>query len=182
MAKVIIALANGFEEVEALAQADLLRRVGAEVRLLTITEDIVVKGARGINVVADGMLCDANWQETEMLILPGGMPGTTYLAQSDMVHEGIRYMLEHDRYVAAICAAPALVLGEHGYLEGGRATCYPGMEEHLKGAVALTDNVVTSGRIITSRGVGTALELGITLVKALYSKEIADKLALDIVY
>lgn len=167
-------LANGFEEVEALAPLDLLRRAGLSVTTVGIGGETVV-GAHGIAVQAD--LPDLMFRDShpEMVILPGGMPGALHLDESRTVDTALRAAKANGAYLAAICAAP-MVLGKRGYLEGKRATCYPGFEEHLHGATVLSERVVTDGRVITAAGMGVAVEFGLALVTSLCGKEKAEEL------
>ena len=169
-------LANGFEEVEALCPLDLLRRAGVEVTTVGIGGETVV-GAHGITVQADipdTMFRDAH---PEMVILPGGMPGTKHLDASRTVETALRVAASKDAYLAAICAAP-MVLGKRGYLKGKRAVCFPGFEEFLLGATLPTDGsrVVTDGRVITAAGMGVALPFGLALVRALKGEAVAKDL------
>ena len=169
-------LANGFEEVEALCPLDLLRRAGVEVTTVGIGGETVV-GAHGIAVQAD--LPDTMFRDAhpEMIILPGGMPGTKHLDASRTVETAIRVAASSDAYLAAICAAP-MVLGKRGYLKGKRAVCFPGFEKYLDGAILPTDGsrVVTDGRIITAAGMGVALPFGLALVRALKGETVAEDL------
>ncbi len=169
-------LANGFEEIEALCPLDLLRRAGLSVTTVGIGGDTVV-GAHGITVGAD--IPDTLYRDAspDMIILPGGMPGTSNLDVSRTVESALRAAYSKNAYIAAICAAP-MILGKRGYLEGKRAVCFPGFEEYLSGAILPTDRtrVVTDGRIITAAGMGVALEFGLALVQALKGEEAATAL------
>ena len=174
-------LAPGFEEVEALAPLDLLRRAGLSVTTVAITEpasEHAVTGSHGITVLADMSteafcryaLSEKNTETAktiEAVILPGGMPGTTHLDASPVVDTALKMAKEQGAYLCAICAAP-LVLGKRGYLVGKRATCYPGFENQLTGAV-IGGKVIRDGRIITAAGMGVAQEFGLELVSALSS-------------
>ena len=169
-------LANGFEEVEALAPLDLLRRAGCTVTTVGIGGDTIL-GAHGIPVQADipdTMFRDA---KPEMIILPGGMPGTRHLDESRTVDAALRAAVASDAYLAAICAAPS-VLGKRGYLKGKTAVCVPGFEDQLLGATlpAAGVRVVTDGKLITAAGMGVALEFGLALVRVLKGDETAEKL------
>ena len=167
-------LANGFEEVEALAPLDLLRRAGCEVTTVGIGGDMIV-GSHRIAVQADipdTMFRDAH---PEMVILPGGMPGTKNLDASRTVDTALRAAASSGAYLAAICAAP-MVLGKRGYLEGKRAICFPGFEGELKGAEIAAERVVTDGKVITAAGMGVALDFGLALVAALKGQDAADAL------
>ena len=148
---VYVLLAEGFEEVEALTPVDLLRRAGVETRLVGVT-GATVCGARGINVVTDLSMDEVDLVKADMLVLPGGMPGTTNLYADKRVTDAVRTMADAGKYVAAICAAPSIILGGMGLLEGKKATCYPGMEDKLLGANWQEQPVVVDGNFVTSRG------------------------------
>ena len=169
-------LANGFEEVEALAPLDLLRRAGCDVTTVGIGGDTVL-GAHGIAVHAD--LPDTMYRDShpEMIILPGGMPGTRHLDESRTVDAALRAAASSGAYLAAICAAP-MVLGKRGYLNGKNAVCFPGFEEHLAGATLPDDGarVVCDGKVITAKGMGVALEFGLALVRALKGDAVAEQI------
>ncbi len=167
-------LADGFEEVEAFTPLDLLRRAGADVKTIGIG-DRTITGAHGITVLADAVDSDISDLSAEMIILPGGMPGTLGLAESSTVSSAIDTAIKNDSYIAAICAAPS-VLGKYGVLEGKTATCFPGFEDSLTGAKCSQSGVCRDGKIITGSGMGVALEFGLALVEALYGKEKADEL------
>ncbi len=169
-------LANGFEEVEALAPLDLLRRAGCEVTTVGVGGDMIV-GAHGIAVQAD--IPDTMFRDSkpEMIILPGGMPGTKHLDASRTVDAALRTAANTGAYLAAICAAPS-VLGKRGYLAGKKAVCFPGFEEYLEGAILQPKGVkvVTDGKIITAVGMGAAVEFGLALVRVLKGDKAADAL------
>ena len=175
---VYLFLANGFEEIEALCPLDLLRREGVEVTVVGVGSDKIM-GAHGITVSADvpeEFYRDAN---PEMIILPGGMPGTKNLDASKTVHSAIRAANAHGARIAAICAAP-MILGKLGLLSGKEATCFPGFEEYLEGAKISEKKVVTDGNITTAKGMGCALDFGLELVALLKGKDASDKLRRDI--
>lgn len=159
---IYVLMAEGFEEVEALAPVDVLRRAGIPVALAGVDGDVVC-GAHSINVVCDMLADDIADEEAEGIILPGGMPGTLNLQSNGRVNELIDYCKENELLIAAICAAP-MILGELGILDGKEATCFPGFEEHLRGAELCDDYVVTDNNIITARGAGAALEFGEAIV------------------
>lgn len=167
-------LANGFEEVEALCPLDLLRRAGLKVTTVGVGGDMIL-GSHGIPVQAD--MPDTLYRDAkpEMIILPGGMPGSRHLDESRTVDAALRAAASGGAYLAAICAAP-MILGKRGYLEGKQAICFPGFEEHLKGAVIADKRVVRDGKVITAAGMGVALEFGLALVAALKGQEAADGL------
>lgn len=168
-------LADGFEEVEALCPLDVLRRAGLEVTTVGIGKDVIM-GAHGIAVQAD--IPDIMYRDSDpdMIILPGGMPGSTNLDNSKTVDAALRAASRKGAYLCAICAAP-MVLGKRGYLKGKRAICYPGFEEFLDGAtVSETETVVRDGKVITAKGMGVALDFGLELVRVLKDNETADKI------
>lgn len=149
-------LATGFEEIEAITTLDILRRCGLNVQTVTITGTRLIHGAHGIPIMTDCLFRKSLLEDSEGLILPGGMPG----AENLLRHEGLRKsLIAHNAkgtLIAAICAAP-MVLGRNGLLEGRRATCYPGFESHLKGANLSEEMVVSDGNIITGRGPAAAV-------------------------
>ncbi len=165
MKKVCVLLANGFEEIEALTVVDVLRRANIECELVSIEKEYVT-GAHNITVKADVLIDDI--KNVDMLILPGGMPGATNLRDDSRVINLIKNLLENNKKVAAICAAP-IVLEKASVIDGECVTSYPGFENELKGANYKEDLVVVSGNIITSRGPATALEFAYTILKELGS-------------
>ena len=167
-------LAEGFEEIEALCPLDLLRRAGVAVTTVGIGGEYIT-GSHGITVKADVCGKDASITDTKMVILPGGMPGTTNLDASELVHNTLDLAKKRDAYIAAICAAP-MILGKRGDLKGKDAVCYPGFEKYLEGATIPDKKVVTCGSYVTAGGMGVALEFGLALVCALCGKEKADEL------
>jgi len=174
---VYVFLANGFEEIEALTPCDYLRRCGKELSTVSIYEnEKKVKGAHGISVLADVCISEYDEDDAEMLVLPGGMPGTTNLAASAKLTDILRSAYEKKIPIAAICAAPS-ILGELGMLEGKTACSYPGFEKSLKGATVSEQNVCATAdmSIITARGMGCAQEFSYALALRLVTKAIADK-------
>ena len=167
-------LAEGFEEVEALAPLDLLRRAGLEIKTVGVGSKTVV-GSHEIPVVADITAEELTDVSADMIILPGGMPGTLNLDASDAVAYAIRTATESNAYLAAICAAP-LILGRRGLLKGRRATCYPGFEDELVGALKIGGRVIRDGKIITAVGMGAAAEFGFELISVLKDPETAGKI------
>lgn len=180
MSQVIVFLADGFEEIEGLTVVDLLRRAGVVVTTVSIKEDNKVVGAHNIPVLADITLSKADFETADMLVLPGGMPGTLHLGNCDMVTKKCLEFFQSGKEVAAICAAPS-VLGDLGILEGKRCTCYPGFEERLKGIVS-SNSVESDGNITTSRGMGTAIPFVLKLIEKLVSKEKAEEIKTSIIY
>lgn len=174
---VYLCLANGFEEVEAFAPLDLLRRAGVEVYTVGIGGEVIT-GAHGIQVRADITEEQTEFSPSlEMLILPGGSEGTENLNASKTVHELIDYAMERGIYIAAICAAPT-ILGRRGILEGRCAVCYPGLEKMLTDANVTDRAVVVDDTIITARGMGVALQFGLELVHLLCGEDTAKELRL----
>lgn len=169
-------LADGFEEVEALCPLDILRRAGLEVTTVGIGGKDVIQGAHGIIVHAD--IPDIMYRDSspEMLILPGGMPGSKNLDESRIVDSALRAASRNGSYLAAICAAP-MVLGKRGLLNGKKAVCFPGFEEYLTGAaVSETATVVRDGNVITAKGMGAAFDFGIELVKCFKNDGTAERI------
>lgn len=178
---VYVLLAEGFEEVEALAPVDLLRRAGVEAKLVGVT-GAVVHGSHGIGVETDLPMDDCDWDAAEMIVLPGGGVGTKNLYADARVVEAVRHMADSGKYVAAICAAPSIILGGMGLLSGKKATCYPGMEDGMTGATPLERNCVVDGQIITGCGVGGALDFGCALVAALCGEQKAGEISKSVVH
>lgn len=177
MAQVCVLLADGCEEIEAVTIVDVLRRARVDVRTLALGSRLEVKGAHGIKFLADSTLEEAKNQDWEMVILPGGQPGADTLRDDPRVASLLEKQLGQKRYIAAICAAP-IALGKYGMLKERRATCYPGYEDQLQGAVHVSERVVIDGPIITSRGPGTAMEFAFELVTILKGRADADSLRL----
>lgn len=170
MKKVYLFLAYGFEEVEALTAADLLRRAGAEVITVSISSSNAVTGAHSIPVVADIKLDESAFDDADAIVLPGGLPGVDNLKACRKLTDIINKNNEQGKYICAICAAP-MILGGMGLLQGKKATCYPGCEGALTGAVTSEDRVCVDGNIITSRGVGTAIDFASEIIKVLFGAE-----------
>jgi len=166
-------LAPGFEEVEAVTPADFLRRAGIDVRLVGVGGRLV-EGSHGIRLEAD-LTLEELAEEPEGVILPGGMPGAANLAASPAAVELIRRVHSQGRLVAAICAAPAVVLEPAGVLAGKRATCFPGFEERFTTARFSASRVVVDGNLITSRGPGTAAEFAVKLIEHIAGREKAQE-------
>ena len=172
-------LAEGFEEIEALCPLDLLRRAGVDVKTVSVG-DKTVCGAHGIKVIADMTDTDFSDASPDMVILPGGMPGTLNLDASHTVHKALDAAVSAGSYIAAICAAPS-ILGSRGMLAKKEAVCYPGFEDKLKGAIISDKRVVVDGKIITAAGMGVALEFGLLLVSLLCGKEKANTLRKSVI-
>lgn len=171
---VTVFLAEGFEEIEAVTPIDILRRGGVPVRTCSITSSLVVTGAHGIPFTADTTLASLNGPE-EVILLPGGMPGTVHLKECEALKERIRSHYAAGGYLAAICAAPT-VFGEMGLLRDKTATCYPGMEEGLFSKEVSRSKSVLSENVLTSRGAGTAADFAFALLSLLKGEETAVQL------
>lgn len=173
MPKVLIPLAQGCEEVEAVIIIDLLRRAKIEVVSAGL-DDQPVTASRGVRLIADTTLDQALKQEFDMIVLPGGMPGMTHLKNDPRIIALLKQMARAGKYTCAICAAPA-VLAEAGLLAGKSATSYPGFLDNLPGVTNKNDPVVRDGKIITSRGPGTAMDFALELIEVLAGKAQRDE-------
>lgn len=174
--KVFVFLANGFEEIEAIAPIDIFRRAEIETITVSITDSKQVCGAHGISVLADVLFSDTEFSGADLLFLPGGMPGTKNLDEHDGLKSLIANQIELGRLVAAICAAPS-ILGKMGLLQNKEAICYPGFENQLLGATISESKIVKSGLISTAKGAGVAIQFALKLVEDLKGKTEADRIA-----
>ncbi|MDR2764535.1 MAG: DJ-1/PfpI family protein [Tannerella sp.] len=181
MKKAYLFLATGFEETEAVGTLDVLRRGEVEVTTVSITGERTVTGAHGIPVVADRLFEDSDFSDADALILPGGGPGSQMLNG----HEGLKKQLvrqyEQNKLVVAICAAP-LVLGGLGLLQGKKATCYPGVEPQLTGAILTGAPAVVDDNIITGKGPGLVFDFALAVLTALQGAKTAGSIADDLLY
>ncbi|MCD7717299.1 MAG: DJ-1/PfpI family protein [Lachnospiraceae bacterium] len=181
MAEAYVFLADGFEEIEGLTVVDLLRRAGIETQMVSVMEGKDIIGSHGIELKADLTFDEIDAAAVQLFVLPGGMPGTKYLA----AHEGLAALLKEQsaagKKIAAICAAPS-VLGGLGLLNGRTATSYPGFEGQLAGAAVTMNPVEISGNVTTSRGMGTAIPFGLALVAQMRDQNTADRLSESIIY
>ncbi len=167
--------ANGFEEVEAIAALDVIRRAQIEIKSVGINDKIIT-GSHGISIVCDMMAADiSDFGNVDGIILPGGMPGTTNLFENDTVHEVIDFCSANNKLLCAICAAP-LILGRKDLLAGKKAVCFPGFEDELKGASVSDEFVCTDGNVITAKGMGSAVNFGVEIVAYFKGREFADTL------
>lgn len=181
MRKVYVFLAEGFEEIEGLTVVDLLRRANIETEMVSVMEGKQIKGSHGIKVTADSMFADVDFADADLLVLPGGMPGTLNLGNHEGLCELLKKHYAEEKMIAAICAAPS-VFGELGFLEGRVATCYPGFEGKLNGAIVCATKVAVDGNVVTSKGMGTAIDFSLKLIELLEGKETADKIGEAIIY
>lgn len=170
-------LATGFEETEALATLDVMRRAKLQVQTVGVIGDMVTSSHQ-VTVKADITLNDVDYSNIEGVILPGGMPGTTNLESTKEVCDCVKYCFENKKIVAAICAAPS-ILGHLGILKGKKATCFPGFETELDGAEYTGAHAQIDGLVITGKGAGCAVEFGYAIVTVANSKECADKVLGD---
>ncbi|MCR5510231.1 MAG: DJ-1/PfpI family protein [Lachnospiraceae bacterium] len=178
---VYVFLADGVEEIEALTVVDMCRRAGLDLKTVAIGRDKSVTGRSDITVEADIRLKDVDWDAADMLALPGGMPGTKNLEECDELMTHVDEMSQSGRNIAAICAAPT-IFGHRGILDGRLACCYPGLEAQLSGAKVSAEPVCVDGNVITSRGMGTAIDFSLAIITKLISAEKADEVAKSVVY
>ncbi len=173
MGKIFIHLANGFEEIEAITPIDILRRGGCDVVIVSVTGKKEVTGSHNITLVADTLFEPALYGQADMLILPGGMPGSKNLNEHEELKTQLKKAFNEGKWIAAICAAP-MVLGGLGILTNKKATCYPGFESELKGAQVTGNLVEVDGNVITGKGPGAAAAFGFKLLEVMKGKQTAD--------
>ena len=177
---IYVFLAEGFEEIEALATVDVLRRAELPVQTVGVGGDWIC-GSHGMRIQTDIREEDVELAKAQVIVLPGGMPGTRNLEASADVQRALDYMTENDRYIAAICAAPS-ILGGLGFLKGRRACAYPSKEKELTGAEVVRTPVAVDGNIITSRGMGTAIPFSLELISLLCGAEKSDEVRASIIF
>ena len=178
---VYLFLAEGFEEIEALTVVDLLRRAQIFVGTVSIGEDYMVHGSHGISVQAEDLFEEIDFSDIDVIVLPGGQPGTTHLKEHEGVRKIVKEFAENGKLIAAICAAPT-VLADLELLDGKRATCYPSVENELKKAKVTRTSVAVDGNIVTSRGLGTAIDFSLEIISLLSGREKALEIAQSVVY
>lgn len=181
MGKAAIFLAEGFEEVEALTVVDICRRCGIVIDMISVAEEVQVVSSHGVKVTADKKFSQAEFDTYDMLILPGGMPGTKNLEAHEPLMKQVDDFYAKGKYIAAICAAPS-IFGHRGILKGRNACSYPSFESHLEGASVTKGPVEVSDHVITSRGMGTAIDFGLAIAGLLGTPEKAEEVAEAIVY
>ena len=181
MKKVYVFAAQGLEEIECLTQVDLLRRAGLEVVTCAVGGELMIHGSHQIAFEADVRIEDVDLKDADALVLPGGMPGTLNLIADQTLASALMEAAGTDTLICAICAAPR-VLGGLGLLKGQTATCYPGCEEFLTGAVTTQNEVEVSGRFVTSRGVGTAIAFALKIIELLLGREKSEEIRESIVF
>ncbi len=179
--KVCVFLADGFEEIEGLTVVDILRRAGVDTVMMSVTGEKMIRGSHGINVEADCLFDESEADGADMLVLPGGMPGTLTLQQHSGLNALLRSFDERGKNIAAICAAPS-ILGGLGMLRGRKACSYPSFENKLEGAVVQQVPVVTDGHITTGRGMGAAIPFALRLTEILLGQEKAEEIRKAVVY
>lgn len=173
---VLIFLAEGFEEMEAVTTVDILRRAEINTTTVSITGNDMVNGAHNIAIKADILIEDTDFDNADLLVLPGGLPGAHNLANHTLLNDKIKAHYHQRKQLAAICAAP-LVYGRLGLLDGETAICYPSFEPELKGATISEDTVVVSGQFITGIGPGVTMDFALEIVKQLKGENVAKEIA-----
>ena len=181
MSRTAIFFATGYEEIEALTVVDILRRAGEEITMVSVTDERSVKSSHGVEVTMDKVLSEVNFDETDVIVLPGGMPGTKNLEACAALMEQVDAFVQAGKTVAAVCAAPS-ILGHRGHLNGKKACSFPDMESQLEGAEVLREPAVIDGNIITGRGMGAAIPFGLAILEKLQGKEAAEAMGRKIVY
>ena len=175
MTKVALLFSNGTEECEALIVVDILRRAGMDLKIVSVSGDKTVTGSHDIKVVADELIEEHDFAADDVLVIPGGMPGTNLIEANEYAQKAIKLMADSNKYVCAICAAPK-ILGHGGYLVGKNACIYPGMDAELTGAKVNHDEVNVDGKFITSRGLGTAIPFALAIMEQVLTELAADTL------
>ncbi|MCM1111978.1 MAG: DJ-1/PfpI family protein [Muribaculum sp.] len=181
MSRVAVFFAKGYEEIEALAVVDVCRRLGIAIDMVSVTEEAAVEGSHGIVVNMDKTYSQADFEEYDMLILPGGGEGTKNLEAHEALMAQIDHFYAAGKYIGAICAAPS-IFGHRGILKGRKACSYPSFESHLEGASVTAGPVEIDGNVVTSRGMGTAIDFGLAVAELFCGQEKAQELAAGIVY
>ncbi len=181
--KAYIFLADGFEDIEGLTVVDLLRRAGIDIKTVSIKETTQIQTAHGITMLTDTTFAETDFTDADILVLPGGMPGTKYLAGCKPLTDLLTDFNNKGKKIAAICAAPSVFSGL-GFLKGKKATSYPSFMEVIAkdGAQTSEDSVVIDENITTSRGLGTAVDFALSIIEQLESRQKADEIAESIVY
>jgi 4-methyl-5(b-hydroxyethyl)-thiazole monophosphate biosynthesis len=180
MKNIAVHLAEGFEEIEAVSIIDILRRAEIKVTVISVTEKLEVTGSHGIKIIADQLFNTVNYNLVDMIVLPGGLPGANNLNEHPGLREQILNFNESRKPLGAICAAP-LVFGHLGILNNKKATCYPGFENQLHGAIITHENIEVADHIITGKGAGVAIEFALSIVEMIKGQEQANELAHKII-
>lgn len=181
MKKIGIFFGTGYEEIEALTVVDLCRRAGIDISMVSINKEKWMTGSHGIKVEMDQYFEEVDFSLLDMIVLPGGMPGTKNLEAHEGLMEQVDAFYNAGKYIAAICAAPS-IFGHRGILKGRKACCYPGFEEALEGAEVSYETVCVSDHVITSRGMGCAIDFSLAIIAQLCGSEAAEEKAKSIIY
>lgn len=181
MAKIAVFFGEGYEEIEALTVVDMCRRAKIETRMVSITGEAYVTGAHGIKVEMDEHFENVDFDSLDMIVLPGGMPGTKNLEAHAGLMSRVDAFNEAERFIAAICAAPS-IFGHRGILKGKKACCYPGFEKDLTDAQVVYDNVVVADHVITSRGMGCAIDFSLAIITTLCGEQVAENLSKAVIH
>ncbi len=176
MNKIAVHLANGFEDIEAVTIIDILRRAEFKVTVVSITKNLEVIGSHKIKITADRVFENINYKTIDMIILPGGMPGSENLSNHSGLKKEIIKFNKNGKQLGAICAAP-IVFGKLGILKNKNATCYPGFENQLEGAIISNNNIELSENIITGKGAGVAIDFALRIVEMYKGNKLAEELA-----
>jgi 4-methyl-5(b-hydroxyethyl)-thiazole monophosphate biosynthesis len=178
--RILVPIADGTEEIEAVCLIDVLRRAGAAVTVASVGE-LQVTASRGVKLVADKLIAECVDETYDLVVLPGGMPGAERLRDSKDLETILSRQKKEERFYGAICASPAVVLQHHGLLDQCRATCHPSFVGQLENSDLVESRVAVDGTCVTSRGPGTALEFALKLVELLYGEEKAQEVAAPMV-
>lgn len=181
MSKAAVFFGTGYEEIEALTVVDILRRADVETTMVSVTKERSVTGSHSISVAMDAMLSEVDFNSLDVIVLPGGMPGTKNLEACEALMEQVDAFIAQDKIVAAICAAPS-ILGHRGFLKGRKACSFPNFESHLEGAEVMDQPAVIDGNLVTGRGMGAAVPFALAILEKLQGKEAAEKMAANIMY
>ncbi len=181
MNRIAMFFSEGYEEVEAIAVVDICRRCRLDIDMVSITEEKFVKSSHNILVGMDKTFSQVDFDEYDMLVLPGGLKGTQGLEAFEPLMEQIDRFNAEGKYIGAICAAPS-IFGHRGILNGRRACCYPGFEPELTGAIVSEENVEVDGHVVTSRGMGTATDFGLAIGAIFCGQDKAEEIKKQVVY
>jgi len=178
---VAVHLAEGFEEIEAVSIIDVLRRADIETIVVSVSGSLDVTGAHGLGIKADKLFEEIDYKNTEMIILPGGMPGASNLNDHSGLRSKIKEFNKEGKPLGAICAAP-MVFGSTGVIQDKNATCFPGFEDRLTGAKVTGSEVEVAGKIVTGKGPGVAIKFALQIVEMLKGKKVRDEVAEKMIY